>query len=111
MARIQKPEAKRGQVQRQHIGARGRVLVDVTALHQSPEQTVHCALWQPEAGGKIGREAAVRVRCKLLNEVKAAINRDYCHRNPRIWSTAPIWRMAPARQGKKDWLGNGKDIL
>ena len=36
MACIQKPEAKRGQVQSEHVGARGRILTYVTAVHQGP---------------------------------------------------------------------------
>jgi hypothetical protein len=33
IACIQKPEAKRRQVQRQHVGARGRILTHVTAVY------------------------------------------------------------------------------
>ena len=36
IARIQKREAKRGQVQSQHVGARGRILTYVTAVYQGP---------------------------------------------------------------------------
>ena len=79
MARIQKPEAKRGQVQSEHVGAGGRILsVHNGGLSRSPGDGAP-ALWQPKAGGQVGGEAAVRVGREFLDEVKAAINRDYRH--------------------------------
>src|SRR4051812_23525132 len=76
---------------------------------------MHRALWQPEPRGQVGGKAAVRVRRKFLNEVKAAINRDYRHsgtfhleRKPNLedGSNSATRKIAPSPAG-----ASGRQLL